>query len=556
MEEIWKKHSKIKNYSFSNFGQFKNITTGQILKQSVYNGHVVTFLKVGEIRRRVRISRMVAELFVLNDDPIKNNIVIHKDGNTLNNHYTNLKWGTIKEVIDTGFKDGKRAKRKHSVPVEIIRDIRKSFSETEITTKELAIKYNMKRKFIYNIIVYREAISVDPDKPYRVNKLSGEELKSFWLKKKERLEHILKLERLTIPKDELDKLLYEYVNKQKSVKKLAKEYGFPKETIKHYINNTKLPSVSLYEDEITKQLSDKVQISNYGKIIINGLLSNQKRITINGKAKGARHLVAESFVEKTDQFNSKIISLDGNIKNIKWTNLQWITPNNAHTIKIDGVNTPMVLWNDSVIPITEEIKQHIIQEYLNSTEFIDFMKKYSLSQIVVFSILRPYFEIKREGSYFCEVCGNSDERFFYKKRRNICSGCICDGKKVNNDRVENKKTAGLYRTDYYHKNAFKVKLNGAKTRSRQKNLDYDIDGEFIKDLFNKQNGRCAYTNQLISLERNDTIEFFSIDRIDSKRGYTKDNVVLVTQLVNRMKLDLSVDSFLETIKIIYEHNFK
>ena len=43
------------------------------------------------------ISRIVAEAFVNNENPEINVIVRHLDDNPLNNHYSNLKWGTYKE---------------------------------------------------------------------------------------------------------------------------------------------------------------------------------------------------------------------------------------------------------------------------------------------------------------------------------------------------------------------------------------------------------------------------------------------------------------------------
>ena len=44
----------------------------------------------------------------------------------------------------------------------------------------------------------------------------------------------------------------------------------------------------------------------------------------------------------------------------------------------------------------------------------------------------------------------------------------------------------------------------------------------------------------------------SIDRIDSTKGYTKDNTQLVCDIVNRMKLDLPMNEFVTLCKIIYD----
>lgn len=45
-----------------------------------------------EIKQHCRIHQLVAEIFVPNEDPDKKTIVHHRDGNRLNNHYSNLIW--------------------------------------------------------------------------------------------------------------------------------------------------------------------------------------------------------------------------------------------------------------------------------------------------------------------------------------------------------------------------------------------------------------------------------------------------------------------------------
>jgi hypothetical protein len=46
----------------------------------------------------------------------------------------------------------------------------------------------------------------------------------------------------------------------------------------------------------------------------------------------------------------------------------------------------------------------------------------------------------------------------------------------------------------------------------------------------------------------------SIDRINSNLGYLKDNIVLVTAIVNSMKNELSEENFLFLIKQITNYN--
>ena len=71
----------------------------------------------------------------------------------------------------------------------------------------------------------------------------------------------------------------------------------------------------------------------------------------------------------------------------------------------------------------------------------------------------------------------------------------------------------------------------------------------------KQGNRCAYSGkELIWLIKNNYST--SIDRIDSDKGYTKDNVQLVAKIVNQAKNNLMHDEFLEMINTIYNHSIE
>ena len=45
----------------------------------------------------------------------------------------------------------------------------------------------------------------------------------------------------------------------------------------------------------------------------------------------------------------------------------------------------------------------------------------------------------------------------------------------------------------------------------------------------------------------------SLDRIDSKKGYTIDNIQWVHKDVNKMKMDLQEEDFFRIVKEIYEY---
>lgn len=80
--------------------------------------------------------------------------------------------------------------------------------------------------------------------------------------------------------------------------------------------------------------------------------------------------------------------------------------------------------------------------------------------------------------------------------------------------------------------------------------DFDIDTQFIIDLGEKQNNMCVYSGRVLDWKINSANKA-SIDRINSKKGYTKDNVQIVCQLVNQAKNDMTHDDFLTFIIELY-----
>jgi len=95
------------------------------------------------------------------------------------------------------------------------------------------------------------------------------------------------------------------------------------------------------------------------------------------------------------------------------------------------------------------------------------------------------------------------------------------------------------------------RLADSKTRAEKKAIDHNIDSDFIKYLLKVSGRRCALTQRKFVFEPKHP-DNFSVDRIDSSKGYTKDNVWLVTTWANRAKSDLTLDEFIKSCKLIAE----
>lgn len=82
-----------------------------------------------------------------------------------------------------------------------------------------------------------------------------------------------------------------------------------------------------------------------------------------------------------------------------------------------------------------------------------------------------------------------------------------------------------------------------KARSKVKGYEFDLTADYIQGLFDACKGVCAQTGIAFDMNlgtkgkgnRNPLRP--SVDRIDSTKGYVKDNVRIVLSIVNTMKAD-------------------
>lgn len=82
-------------------------------------------------------------------------------------------------------------------------------------------------------------------------------------------------------------------------------------------------------------------------------------------------------------------------------------------------------------------------------------------------------------------------------------------------------------------------LKDSAKRAKNNGWDYNIDREYLVDLWNSQNGRCAVSGIKMQTESGNRISKnpyrASLDRIDNRKGYIKGNVRFTTHWVNNAK---------------------
>ena|SRR5258708_17280920 len=104
---------------------------------------------------------------------------------------------------------------------------------------------------------------------------------------------------------------------------------------------------------------------------------------------------------------------------------------------------------------------------------------------------------------------------------------------------------------------FRFFLNTGRASMVKHKHEIDIDVKYLKIIWEKQDGICPYTgikmilpettNQSLLVK---SLKRASLDRIDSSKGYLKDNVEFVCQFVNNAKNNFTKKETLEFLREI------
>lgn len=96
-----------------------------------------------------------------------------------------------------------------------------------------------------------------------------------------------------------------------------------------------------------------------------------------------------------------------------------------------------------------------------------------------------------------------------------------------------------------------------KYRAKKRNIKFSLDIKYAWDLFVKQNKKCALSGYDIELFRDSkTYNTASLDRIDSSKGYIKNNVQWLHKDVNNLKGIMDNKTTIDLCKKIFFNNLK
>mgnify|MGYP000005459383 FL=1 len=162
------------------------------------------------------------------------------------------------------------------------------------------------------------------------------------------------------------------------------------------------------------------------------------------------------------------------------------------------------------------------------------------------------------GNLLCYKCNkykpeedfdNSPSNWFRNGKDRRCKDCKKQQYLKRKAANRGKKDLNRILLERYH---------GVLERSNKKGQECTITLDYLRELWCKQNGLCAISNlPMTYIFNNGRIPTnVSVDRIDSKKGYTRDNVQLVCMAINQMKSDLDNNTFYNLCKAVYRNAAK
>lgn len=157
------------------------------------------------------------------------------------------------------------------------------------------------------------------------------------------------------------------------------------------------------------------------------------------------------------------------------------------------------------------------------------------------------------------------------KHYNVYWNCLCDcGKKcvVSGTclRSKNTRSCGCIKREEASNRTWRgcgevsaTLFCRTKNSARIRNIEFNITIEDMWNQYLKQGGKCNISGENITLIKKGNIKDIanqtaSLDRIDSKKGYTVDNIQWVHKIIQRMKMDIVQDTFIKWSGIIYLNN--
>lgn len=149
-----------------------------------------------------------------------------------------------------------------------------------------------------------------------------------------------------------------------------------------------------------------------------------------------------------------------------------------------------------------------------------------------------------KNTYFT---GNPCKHNHISERNTKTCVCVeCHKNHVIKWRENNRDIHNGYQTKYRQGKTgrAKVLLSNAKNRAKKRQLDFDLTLKYLEDRMPDQ---CPVLKLRIDYSGKNKECCPSIDRIDNNKGYTKDNIRIISMRANAIKRDASVEEIAQIL---------
>lgn len=159
----------------------------------------------------------------------------------------------------------------------------------------------------------------------------------------------------------------------------------------------------------------------------------------------------------------------------------------------------------------------------------------------------------KDGLLLCHDCHqykdescftpNNNKNKIRHYRRYICNDCSAERQRRHDKSLANE--------DKLIK-CLRFRFLGARDRATKAGVPFNLTLDFLKDLWVKQDGKCALSGlpMTFELKLGRTSTNVSIDKKNRLFGYTQDNVQLVCMAANQAKSDMSEEELYNLCKSI------
>lgn len=150
-------------------------------------------------------------------------------------------------------------------------------------------------------------------------------------------------------------------------------------------------------------------------------------------------------------------------------------------------------------------------------------------------------------------CGKTAIRPLHNLTNKITVSCGCLAHRIGKDNPCFIGYEGISGKFFNH---IKRTANGGTNKRKRLCKEFDVDIEFLWKLYLKQNKKCSLSGIAIEFDIKKGMNNgnCSLDRIDSSKGYTEDNVQWVHKKVNIMKNNFDQNEFIDICKSISKFN--